>query len=157
MSIHCISSCGLQLLSQLGFQLFTCGVRYDCGCWLSHRCFTIGKPDENQRKTRDKWWFHGILWGVTLWDWRWLSLYLSEKYDVVIWDDDIPNIWKTWSKTPTSYVQWLLFHVFNVIINVIQWQILAWSGLIKHLRLQSGITTLKPTICDICLEFKNLW
>ena len=34
----------------------------------------------------------------------WLTAYPSEKYEFVIWDDEIPNIWKniTCSKPPTS-------------------------------------------------------
>ena len=35
-----------------------------------------------------------------------VSTYLSEKYDFVSWDYDIPNVWKnrTCSKPPTSYI-----------------------------------------------------
>jgi len=33
----------------------------------------------------------------------WLS-HPSEKYEFVSWDDDIPTIWKTCSKPPTSYI-----------------------------------------------------
>ena len=45
----------------------------------------------------------GDFWGKCLSGW-WFEPNPSEKYDIVNWDDDIPNIWenKKCSKPPTS-------------------------------------------------------
>ena len=42
-----------------------------------------------------------------LWITGWWCTYPSEKYGFVNWDDEIPNIWesKTRSKPPISYIQ----------------------------------------------------
>jgi hypothetical protein len=44
-----------------------------------------------------------------------LSFNPSEKYDIVSWDDDIPNIWKKKSSKPPTSLGWNVTQLIRVL------------------------------------------